>query len=62
VFDKDFPKRPWTDSEKWILGIVAAMIIFFSKELIGTVFSENNDCHLPWQQQKDAELCYQIEK
>ena len=59
MFRDGFPKRAWTDSEKWILTIVAAIIVFIAQSFISEVVFKESDCHLPWEQQEDPEKCYE---
>ncbi len=29
MFGNNFPRREWTDSEKWVCGIIGGMVIVF---------------------------------
>lgn len=68
MFKNGFPKRPWTDAEKWILGIVAALIVTFCSQIIsgsGTKKDEQEvveelpiDCDKDWREQSNPEKCY----
>ena len=62
MFKNGFPKRNWTDAEKWILGIVGALLVFGIQDLISNGFESESDCHLPWEQQEDVEKCYEQQK